>query len=169
MANKSRQRYPDMAIDEFGAVGANCGVAMDTGTFDLWAVSSGGSIVNTHQNPVIFSVNKVYHKPKQYRCDYFSFLADRADEIIERLISSGNTGTAKPTGNGSTAFGKDNSGYDNAQSPGRTLVEYAAQNYNHDLPAIRENPFVKHIGSPFLKCFVFATKHIGKDEPFLSA
>jgi hypothetical protein len=38
-----------------------------------------------------------------------------------------------------------------------------------DLPAIRENPFVKHIGSPFLECFCFATKHIGKDEPFLFA
>mgnify|MGYP007099594193 CR=1 FL=1 len=111
----------------------------------------------------------VYHKLKQYCCDYFSFPADRADEIIKCFVSPADTCPAEPTGNGSAAFGEDDSGCDNVQSPGRTLVEYAAKSCNHDLPVVWENPFVKHVGSPLLKCFCFATKHIGKDEPFLFA
>lgn len=110
---------------------------MNSSSLNFGAVSLGGCIINTHQNPVIFPVNKVYRRLKKYCCNYFSFPADRADEIIKCFVSPADTCPAEAVGNGYVAFGKDDSGCDNVQAPGRTLVEYAAKSCNHDLPSER--------------------------------
>ena len=61
---------------------------------------------------------------------------------------------------------KDDSCDDYAQLPCRALVQNTAKNYNQDLPAIRENPFVIHRLS-FSNVLLFSIKHIGQDGPFL--
>jgi hypothetical protein len=132
------------------------------------AISLGGSIIDTHQNPAFTFVNTMYHTFKQYGCNYLSFLADRADEIIERLIVPADTGRAEPTGNSPASLGEDDSGYENRQSPSAALVKYAAKRYYQNLPVIREHPFAIHrLSFPYVFCV--ATQNIGKDEPFLFA
>jgi hypothetical protein len=115
-----------------------------------------------------FTASVIPDSFKQYCRNYFSFLADRADEIIERLILSVNTGRTEPTGYGSSAFGEDDSGNENSKSPSRALVKHITKSYHQNLPAIGKNPFAMHRLS-FPYAFCFATKHIGKNEPFLFA
>jgi len=48
------------------------------------------------------------------------------------------TGGSEPTGDGFSAFGKDDSSYDYSQSPGRALMQDAAKSNDPDLPVVRE-------------------------------
>ena len=121
--------------------------------------------------PLSKALNQTYHNFKQDSRYYFSFSADRADEVVERFILLADTSGSEPTCDGFSGFGKDNSSEDCSQSPCRALMQDAAKSDYPDLPAVRENPFVssatgKHRLSFANVCFV-STKHIGKDEPFL--
>jgi hypothetical protein len=53
-------------------------------------------------------------------------------------------GRSKPAGNNFSAFGEEDSGYENAESPGRALMKDSTKCGRHNLPAVQKNPFVKH-------------------------
>ncbi len=164
--NQHRQRYPQVAIDELGSIRTNRWVTMNTSTLNLRAIPFSWTVIDAHQNSVVFSINQIYHKFKQHSRNCFSFLTDRTDEIIERFISLVNTSGPEPTGDGFSAIGKNDSCDDYAQSPCRALMQNTVKSYDQDLPAIRENPFVIH-SLAFSNVLLFSTKHIGQDGPFL--
>jgi hypothetical protein len=124
------------------------------------------AIINSHQYPLLFFVNQIYHNFKQDRRYYFSFSADRADEVVERFILLADTSSPEPTGYGFSTLGEDYSSNYGSQSPGRALMQDTAKSNYPDLPVVRENPFIKHRLS-FANVRFVSTKHIGKDEPFL--
>lgn len=139
---------------------------MDSRPLNKRTISLCRAIIDSHQDPVIFAMNQTYHNFKQDSRYYFSFSADRADEIVERFVSLADTSGSEPTGYGFSTFSDDNSDEDSSQSPGRALMQDASKSNYPDLPVVWENPFVKHRLSFANVCFV-STEHIGKDEPFL--
>jgi hypothetical protein len=141
-------------------------ITMDSRPLDKRPISLCRAIIDSHQDPVIFAMSQTYHNFKQHSRYYFSFSADRADEIVGRFISLLYTSGPEPTGYGSSAFGKANSSEDYSQSPGRALMQDTAKSSYPDLPVVRENPFIKHRLS-FANVRFVSTEHIGKDEPFL--
>ena len=72
-----------------------------------------------------------------------------------------NTSSPKPSGNGFSAFGEDNTGHDYTQSPSRALIQDCAKSYKQALPVIRENPFVIH-GLWFPGVSFLLITHIGR-------
>jgi len=113
----------------------------------------------------LFFVSHAYQNFKQDCCYYFSFSADRADEIVERFISLGDTSGSEPTGYGFSAFGEDYSCNYGSQSPCRALMQDAGKSYYPDLPVVRENPFIKHrLSFPNMFC---SNKHIGRVSLFI--
>jgi hypothetical protein len=155
-----------MTVDKLSPVRAGRWITMDSCPLDKRPISLCRAIIDGHQDPLLFFVNQTYHNFKQDSRYYFSFSADRADEIVERFILLADTSSPEPTGYGFSAFGKDNSSEDYSQSPGRALMQDAAKSNDPDLPVVRENPFIKHRLS-FANVSFVSTKHIGKDEPFL--
>lgn len=63
-----------MAVDELSTIGANRGITVDSGTFNLRPIPFGWTIIDSHQESVGFFVNQLYHKFKQYSGNCFSFL-----------------------------------------------------------------------------------------------
>ena len=157
MADHSRDSYPQMSVDEFSPVRGGRWITMDSCTLNKRPISLCRAIIDGHQDPLLFSVNQTYHNFKQDRRYYFSFSADRADEIVECFISAADTGGPEPTGDCFSAFGEDDSSDDYAQPPGRALMQDAAKSNNPDLPVIRENPFIKHRLTFANVCFVSNT------------
>ena len=165
MTNQSREHYPDVAIDKLGSIGGNGGIAMDARPLNLCAVSFGGGIIDSHQNPVLLLENATNHNFEQHRRDGFSFSAHRTDKVIESFILPDNAGGSEPTGNALSAPGKKYTDHDQMQSPGRALMKNNGQCGGNDLPTVWKNPFVKH-ELAFLKCVLVPTKHIGKMSHF---
>jgi len=166
MVNHSRDSYPQMSIDKLSPVRGGRWITMDSRPLNLMPISLCRTIIDSHQEPLLFFVNQTYHNFKQDLRYYFSFSADRTDELVERFILLADTSSPEPTGYGFSAFGEDNSSEDYSQSPGRALMQNAAKSNAPDLPVVRENPFIKHRLS-FANVFFVSTKHIGKDKPFL--
>lgn len=133
---------------------------MDSCPLNLWAISFRSGIINSHQNPCLFSVNQSHHDLKQYSRNGFSFLAQPADEIVESFVLPDNSGGAEPVGNSSSTFGENDSSYDDTEPSGRALMKNVAKRNHHGLPAVRKNPFVEHwLSFPNVS---LATKHIGR-------
>jgi len=108
MPCNSRDGYPHMAVYELFAVRRRCRVAMNSRTGHRGAVTNCRAIIDCHKNSVCTFINSLYHHLKKDGRYCFSFCADRADEIVERLISPADTGGSEPTGYGFSTFGKDN-------------------------------------------------------------
>src|SRR3972149_1964068 len=144
MPCNGRQGHPHMAIDELSAVRCRRGVAMNSCTGDLRAVSYCRTIIDSSKNSVCICVNSAYHNLKQFGRYVFSFLRQRTDKVIVGLVTAVNTCCPKPACNGSSASGKEHSCQDDSQSPLRALMQDTAKGSNRYLPEIRENPFVEH-------------------------
>jgi hypothetical protein len=166
MADYSRDSYPQMTVDELSPIRGSGGITMNSGPLHFRPISLCRAVIDGHQDSIAFAINQIYHNLKQDSRYYFSFPAQRADEIVERFISLGDTSGPKPTGSGLSTLGEDYSGNYGSQAPGRALMQNAAKSSDPCLPGIWENPFIKHWLSFANVCFV-STKHIGKDEPFL--
>jgi hypothetical protein len=154
-----------MAIDKLCPIRGGRWITMDSRPLNIRPISFCRTIIDSHQDPIVFAINQIYHNFKQDRRYYFSFSANRADEVVERFISLGDTSRPEPTGDGFSAFGKDDSGEDYSQSPGRALMQAGGQFCQPCCPFTGKDKFRFHFGSPYQFCIF--NRHIGKDEPFL--
>jgi len=163
--HENRKRHPDVAIKELGFTGPRRRVVMNAGTLNLWPVSFGGAVIQSHQHSVVISKDSFHYDLKQNGGNDFTFSCQGTDKTVKGFIALTNTSGPQPGSNGSSALGKDDTCDQQSKSPSGPLMQNTGEGDHPCRPLVGKNKIRSHLGSPYQMCR--SLKHIGKVEPFL--